>query len=335
MRNFHLPLFFTFEHPECLHSGTEGVSLFFLSVSIHSSYPPPSLSIRTPPAPPVALYHAASRRQQRQPSHTTTPPRLQQRRLPHATMPPPAPAGDPGEGAPRRSAPAPRQELARSSPAGYGGSPVRSSPVSHGASPGGARRSARPPAPPPASPSLWQGHLLVITPNCRGKLVSSGRVSGRAGGRFPVTLFFLLQRAGFPGGCQVLREGSCFGHPFGTDSSKTAPGAGGESVPNGPQKWNTYLSVIPTIDLLHKSQVTSRHTLFYSPSVLGHETPVSCPMKIILKKVVLININLTIPALLQLGHGKFDRQHINVLVSKSSPTLLPLTFHLYDWNTQH
>jgi hypothetical protein len=51
-----------------------------------------------PPASPVACYHAASRRQQRQPSRTTTPPRLQQRRLPHATMLPPAPAGDPGEG---------------------------------------------------------------------------------------------------------------------------------------------------------------------------------------------------------------------------------------------
>jgi hypothetical protein len=85
------------------------------------------------------------------------------------------------------------------------------------------------------------------------------------------------------------------------------------------------------------SQKKSTPAISHQPTeqAVGHETPVSCPMKIILKKVVLIKINLTIPALLQLGHGKFDRQHINVLVSKSSPTLLPLTFHLYDWNTQH
>jgi hypothetical protein len=122
----------------------------------------------------------------------------------HASKAPTAPAaarhhaatsagGRSRRGAPRRSVPALRQELARSSPAGYGGSPARSSPVSHGASLGGAHRSARPPAPPLASPSLWQVNLLVITPNCRGKLVSLGRVSDGAGGKLrfsaPVAVF--------------------------------------------------------------------------------------------------------------------------------------------------
>jgi hypothetical protein len=31
---------------------------------------------------------------------------------------------------------------------------------------------------------MWQGHLLVTTPNCRGKLVSPGQVSDEAGGSY-------------------------------------------------------------------------------------------------------------------------------------------------------
>jgi hypothetical protein len=84
-------------------------------------------------------------------------------------MPPPAPAGDPREGV--------RGDQRRRGGRSSQGAP----PVAMEAAPRGARPPAmgpawaelagwpRPPAPPSASPSLWQGHLLVITPNRRGK----------------------------------------------------------------------------------------------------------------------------------------------------------------------
>jgi hypothetical protein len=156
--------------------------------------------------------------------------------LPYRHSPPPA--SSPIGALPRRTLPAgalPRAATSGSPP--LCGSWISTAGALYVVLAAGARAPLRRAAPPSRAGTRGDGNFVVILVKWRDSLVTLrvGVRRSREKLRFLASVaIFLLQRAGFPGGCQVLWGRSCFAGPFGTDSLKTAPGAGGESVPNGP-----------------------------------------------------------------------------------------------------